>query len=191
MAPSSYNPMDALGRPGGAGTMVSAPASGVRETSNTLTDFVPESRKLKVEEVDSSRHHQQQQQDDRVRLGLHFSHEGSGISPNAYRTYSDFPRTSYPPQMPAPATAGQLSQSDFVNEENPSTTVRTAVSLPTLEQFKDCEAPFSVSRARDRCLEGHDHRRFCDEEVHKRWWMNPSQPSGKLNFSEFGMTIGY
>ena len=128
-------------------------------------------------------HHHQQQQDDRVRLGLHFNHEGSSISPSAYRTYSDYPRSSYAPQMPAPATAGQLSRSGVLEEEeSPSTTVRVAVSLPTLEQFKDCGAPFSVSRAAGLGLDGHDHRRFCDEEVHKRWWVNPSQPSGELNF---------
>lgn len=141
MAPSSYNPMDALGRPGGPGTMISAPTSGVRETPNALGDFLPESRKRKMEEVDS------QHPRDRVRFGLQFNHEGGGsssISPTSYRTYADFSRTSYPSQMPAPATAGQLCHKDSLNEENPSTIVRTRLEERQLEHTMDDHTSFSL-----------------------------------------------
>jgi hypothetical protein len=148
MAPSSYNPLDALGRPGGAGTMISAPASGVRETSNAHPDFVPESRKRKVEEVDGH------QQEDRMRLGMQFSHEGSSISPSSYRTYSDFPRSSYPSQMPAPATTGRLSRGAVVEDEDSSPMVRTAVRTPTLEHAGD-DAAFTSAH----CSGGKEQQR--------------------------------
>ena len=142
MAPSSYIPMDALGRPGGTGTMISAPTSGVRETQNALADFLPEPRKRKIDEVDGH------QADERVRLGLHFQPEGGGssISPTSYRTYSDFPRSSYPPQMPAPATTGhcQLGSS---NEKGVSMNVRTVGEGQMLDHLKDHAALSSVDRA--------------------------------------------
>jgi hypothetical protein len=133
--------------------MISAPASAMRETQNALTEFVPESRKRKIEEVDGH------PPDDRVRLGMQFNHEGSSISPTtSYRPYSDFPRSSYPSQMPAPATTGRLRQLRSVDEENPSSTVRTAVDVPTLD---DLDRPASLP-ASDRAgageLDGRGHR---------------------------------
>jgi hypothetical protein len=134
--------MDALGRPGGAGSIISAPTSGVRETPTGLGEFLPEARKRKIEEVDGH------PPDDRVRLGMQFSNEGSGsgsgMSPTSYRTYSDFPRSSYPSQMPAPATTGHHRHGGSEDEENASTMVRLAVKEQMLEQIND-PAVVSVS----------------------------------------------
>lgn len=147
MAPSSYHSLDVLGRPGGAGTMISAPTSGGREAPHAHADYVAESRKRKVEEVDGH------QQEDRMRLGMQFSHEGSSISPSSHRTYSDFPRSSYPPQMPAPATTGRLSRGardgDEEEEVDSSTMVKTAVRTPILEHFGD-DASLNYARGMRR-----------------------------------------
>jgi hypothetical protein len=132
--------------------MISAPASAIRETQNALTEFAPESRKRKIEEVDGH------QQDDRVRLGMQFNHEGSSISPTSYRTYSDFPRSSYPSQMPAPATTGRLRQLRSVDEENPSRTVRTAVDVPTLDYLDRQASLPALDRAGAEELDGRGHR---------------------------------
>ncbi len=173
MAPSSYNPLDVLGRPGGAGTMISAPTSGVREAPNAHPGYVPESRKRKVEEVDGH------QQEDRMRLGMQFSHEGSSISPNSYRTYSDFPRSSYPPQMPAPATTGRLSrgasrrrdgEEGEEEEEDPSTTVRIAVRTQMLEHLGN-DATFDVAhatRGTERQRRGHGRIRSRGRDLRHR-----------------------
>jgi hypothetical protein len=133
MVSPSYSAIDALGRPGATGTMISAPTSGVRETPSSLGDFLPETRKRKIEEVDGH------PPDDRVRLGMQFSHEGSGsgMSPTSYRTYSDYPRSSYPSQMPAPATTGHHRHGGSADEENASTMVRLTVKERMLEQVDD------------------------------------------------------
>lgn len=147
MAPSSYNPMDGLGRPASS-------ASGVREAAaagspNPHGDWVAEARKRKIEEVDGQQQQQQQQQHaaaDRVRLGMQFHHEGHSVSPSSYRTYADFARSSYPPQLPAPATAGRRSQVGLGEEDaDGSTMVRTAVRrVSGLEEHggdDDADAP--------------------------------------------------
>ncbi len=145
--------MDALGRPGGAGPMISAPASSFRETPNALTDFVPDPRKRKIEEVDGH------QQDVRVRLGMQFHHDGgSSISPSSYRTYSDFPRSSYPSQMPTPATTRPGGRPGSMDEADASTLVRTAVTVQTLDHLMDHTAVLSGGRAGEEELDGHAHR---------------------------------
>jgi hypothetical protein len=146
--------MDALGRPAGAGSMISAPTSGVRETPSGLGDFLPEARKRKIEEVDGH------PPDDRVRLGMQFSHEasGSGMSPTSYRTYSDFPRSSYPSQMPAPATTGHHRQGGSVDEENASMMVRIAVKEQMLEQINDPATISVVGCTGAKRPQGHGHR---------------------------------
>lgn len=139
--------------------MISAPASAIRETQNPASDFISESRKRKIEEVDG------RQQDDRARLGLQFhQNEGSGIAPSSYRNYSDFPRSTYPQQMPAPATAGQLCQSVLAEEGDPLPRVSTVVKVPTMEQFGDHVARFSVDRVRSWRLE----RASCHRPLHDR-----------------------
>lgn len=178
MAPSSYNPMDGLGRPGGPGAMISAPASGVREIPNALGDFLPESRKRKIEEVDS------QQPDAPIRLGLQFNHEGGGgsssISPTSYRTYADFPRTSYPSQMPAPATAGQLCQKGSLDEENPSTIVRTALEERQVEHtMDDHPSLFLVDRAEVRNSRSYAHRLSRDRIRKRRHGLDQPQFIGE------------
>lgn len=181
MAPANYNAMDALGRTGGAAAMISASASGVRETQTALNDFVPESRKRKIEEVDSH------QQDDPVRLGLHFKHEGgSGISPSSYRTYTDFPRSSYPPQMPAPATTGRFSHQGSVDEEDSSTVVRKAVVGHALEDFRDHATVSSVDRAGVEEPEGHGYRPVRDRVRMPQYGMDWPRPVGE--FELFGTT---
>jgi hypothetical protein len=172
--------MDTLGRPAGAGagTMISAPSSAIRETQNPASDFIPESRKRKIEEVDG------RQPDDRARLGLQFHHnEGTGISPSSYRTYSDFPRSTYPQQMPAPATAGQLRQSALAEEENPLTKVSTVVKVPTMEQFGDHVARFSVNRVRPWRLErdGGRQPQHAQHATKLRRCSNWSQPPSESN----------
>lgn len=184
MAPSSYHPMDAHGRSGGAGAMIStAPASAMRESANGLGGVVADARKRKIDEVDGH------QQEDRVRLGMQFSHEGGGgsssssmiIEPTSYRAYSDFPRSSYPSQMPAPATAGQLSQVRRSEEENPSTTVRVAVEAPMLA-FPGCfHSLSSVSRDEVEVVkEGHGHRPMRDRVRSLGWRSRLTETLGEL-----------
>lgn len=154
MVSSSYNAIDALGRQGGAGGIISAPTSGVRETPSGLGDFLPEARKRKIEEVDGH------PPDDRVRLGMQFSHEGSGsgMSPTSYRTYSDFPRSSYPSQMPAPATTGHRRHGGFVDEEKASTMVRLAVKERMLEQIDEASVVSIADCTGAKRPQGHGHR---------------------------------
>jgi hypothetical protein len=175
MAPSSYNPMDPLGRPGGAGTMISAPSSSIRETQNPLTDYVPESRKRKIEEVDDHHH------SDRVRMGMQFNQDGNTISPSSYRNYPDFPRSSYPPQMPAPATAGQLKQFAFAEEEEPSTIVRTAVKVPMLEDSRGACAAAITGRPSERGSHHSNHPLRRDPGAPSRRRGGWSEPLGKFN----------
>ena len=182
--------MDALGRPGGPGTMISAPTSGVRETPNALGDFLPESRKRKIEEVDS------QQPGDRIRLGLQFNHEGGGgssISPTSYRTYADFPRSSYPSQMPAPATAGQLRQKDSLDEENPSTIVRTALEERQLEHTMDDHTSFSLgdSAEEKKNSRSYGYRLTRDRMRQLRHGLDQPQFIGKWSVSPPMESISY
>lgn len=169
--------MDALGRSSGAATMISAPTSMVRERQNDLHHFVPESRKRKIEEVEG------RPQDDRVRMGLQFNHEGgSSISPSSYRTYSDFPRSSYPSQMPAPATAGRLTRSSLVGEEKPSVIVRTLVEEQTLEQPREQAAVSSMDGNAEGELEGQRDRPVRDRARKVRCRGDWPQPTRELSF---------
>jgi hypothetical protein len=176
MAPSSYNPMDGLHRSGGPGTMISAPTNGARETARAPNDFAPESRKRKLDEVGGH------QQDDRVRLRLQFNHEGSSISPTSYRTYSDFPRSSYPPQMPAPATARHPNRSGLLAEGGSSTVVKTVVRAPTSEQTGDHTAISSVDCVGRKSWAVHGHPSIRRRQTSMRCGVNWSRTTGQLKF---------
>jgi hypothetical protein len=161
MAPSSYHAMDALGRTGGAGTMLTPSAGGVREPQSALSDFVPDSRKRKIEEVDGH------QQDERSRLGMQFNHEGgSSISPSSYRTYSDFPRSSYPPQMPAPATTGHLGRPRCLDDEEPPIVVKTVVAGHVLERSMNDAALSSADRMIEEDSGGYGRQPIPDRVGH-------------------------
>lgn len=154
------------------------PTSAVRESANGLGDFMVDPRKRKIEEVDGH------QQEDRVRLGMQFSHESSNISPASYRAYSDFPRSSYPSQMPAPTTAGQLGQFySREEEENPSVAVRTTVEAPTLEYSRCSLSLSSVSHDGVKVMEAHGHRPVRDRVRGQGWQSDLAQSIGELVIS--------
>jgi hypothetical protein len=180
--PSSYHATDSLSRSAGvgpgAGAMTSAPGGGGREPQTTTAGFGTESRKRRIDEVDG------RQQEDHPRLGLQFHHhEGSSISPSSYRTYSDFPRSAYPQQVPAPATAGQLRQSALSEEESPTTTI-SLIKAPMLEDFGNNATTCLSQRVSGRRHLVHGRRRQIPREGHgssMRICSSWSQPFGVFN----------
>ena len=111
ITPPRYQSLDGANRAAGLNTMPSANDSAHGHSGAGPVDSSTNARKRRFEEEDVHPKGEEQ-----VRLGMQFGQSGSTISPEAYRSYNDFPRSSYLPSIPAPA-ATKRSHDGMLTEE--------------------------------------------------------------------------